>query len=242
MNSHDDYSDELLNAFIDGELDKTETGAILEELRHNEKLSERVTNLQKVRDMVRYAYKDIPQTIQPGLQQQRSFFGNRKIFATAAVMIAGIAMGWNLHQYRQPGNGLLDFASEMQVIAANDNHMNIVLHVTTDDDRKLNTILDQTEKLLDKYQRSEQPVKLDILTNAKGLKLLRANHSPFNQRIKDLQNRFNNLTFKACQTAIARAEKRNGVKIEMLPETVIVPSALSEIMEKKHDGWSYIKI
>ena len=242
MNNHEDYSDEFLNAYIDGELDKSEAGALLEELRYNKELSKRVTDLQKIREMVRYAYQDIPVQLQPESAKQRSVFRNRKFFAAAAVMLVGIAVGWNLHQYRQPANGLLDFASSMQVKAVNDNHMNIVLHVTTDDERKLNTVLNQTEILLDKYQHEKQQVKLDILTNAKGLKLLHAKHSPFNKRISALQERFDNLTFKACKVAIERAEKRLGEKIDMLPETVVVPSALSEIMEKQHDGWSYIKI
>ena len=57
------FSDEFLNAFIDGELDQKETGLILDEIRRNPDLSARITDLQKIREMVRYAYNDIDMPI-----------------------------------------------------------------------------------------------------------------------------------------------------------------------------------
>jgi intracellular sulfur oxidation DsrE/DsrF family protein len=245
MNDKDPYSDEHLNAFIDGELDKPETGQLLDELRYNKQLDERITDLQKIREMVRYAYHEKVPSQNEGKQPLRSPKKSRMALVASVMMLFGTLLGWNLHQQSQSSQGLLEIAEAMQLkapVSAQQNEIRLMLHVTTDDHMKLETVLNETEKFLDASQQGNRKVKLDILTNGKGLKLLAATHSPFENRIKDLQQRFNNLTFKACQNAINRMQKRTGKELKMLPDTVTVPSALGEVMKKQKEGWSYIKI
>lgn len=246
MNNPDDYSDEFLNAYIDGELDKDETGRLLNELRYNKPLSTRITDLQKVREMVRYAYNEKVSPTHKNSTHPTRWNKPKMAFAASILLSLGIALGWSLHLLDQGNRGLLEIAEAIQLkpIAANtSDEIKIVLHVTTDKPHKLDTILKEAEKFLSQNNHSKK-VKMDILTNGKGIKLLQAKHSPYSQRIKDLQKRYKNLTFKACQQALQRAQKRRGnnSKIELLPDTVTVPSALGELMKKQRDGWSYIKI
>jgi intracellular sulfur oxidation DsrE/DsrF family protein len=245
MKNNNDYSDEFLNAYIDGELDPEETGRMLDELRYNEVLSARITDLQKVREMVRYAYHEkVPPT--QGLRVKSSVLKkSRMAFAASIILSLGMALGWGLHLHSQTNAGLLDIAEAMQIkpaASSTNGEIKLVLHVTTDSKHKLRTVLDETEKLLKQYENATQKVQLDILTNGNGLKLLHAGYSPFSQRIKNLQKRYQNLTFKACQNAINRVRQKTGKEIVMLPDTVTVPSALGEIIKKQREGWSYIKI
>ncbi len=245
MNNNDHYSDEYLNAYIDGELDKKETGRLLDELRYNPELDSRITDLQKIREMVRYAYHEkLPPE---GSQLGRSVFAkkSRMAFAASIILSLGVALGWSLHLHSQQANSLLDIAEAMQIKSATTSHadeIKLMLHVTTDNQSKLQTVLDETENFLSQYENMGKKVKLDILTNGKGLKLLQAKHTPFGERIKVLQQRYQNLTFMACQNAIKRVQRQTGKKVIMLPETVTVPSALGEVMKKQQEGWSYIKI
>ena len=245
MMNKEPYSDEYLNAFIDGELDKAETGQLFDELRYNKHLDERITDLQKIREMIRYAYHEkVPAEI--NREKDQSIQKKTRMALVASVMMLfGTLLGWNLHQQSHPSEGLIEIAEAMQFnnsAAAQQDEIRMMLHVTTDNQKKLETVLNETEKFLNESRQSNRKVKLDILTNGKGLKLLTANHSPFEQRIKALQQRYNNLTFMACQNAIKRMQKRTGKKLKMLPETVTVPSALGEVMKKQKEGWSYIKI
>lgn len=246
MNTPQEYSDELLNAYIDGELDKEETGRLLDELRYNTELSTRITDLQKVREMVRYAYHEkVPASTHSDGNTRST--KTKMAFAASILLSLGMALGWSLHLHSQPSHGIMDIAEAIQLAPASthaSDDIKMVLHVTTDKQHKLETILDEAEKFLSQNENNNKKVQMDIITNGKGLKLLQAKHSPFSQRISELQQRYQNLTFKACQKAILRARSRAGKdeKIEMLPETVTVPSALGEIMKKQRDGWSYIKI
>jgi len=245
MNNREHYSDEYLNAYIDGELNKEETGVLLDELRYNPELDVRITDLQKIREMVRYAYHEkLPPE---NKQQKRSVFNkkSRIAFAASIILSFGMALGWSLHLHSQQTNGLLDIAQAMQikpVVANNDDEVKLMLHVTTGDKHKLKIVLDETEKFLSQYEHTNKKVKLDILTNGMGLKLVNADHSPFGARIKALQQRYQNLTFMACKNAIKRIQQKSGKQLLMLPDTVTVPSALGEVMRKQQEGWSYIKI
>ena len=236
------FSDEFLNAYLDGELDPTETGKLLQELRHNTELNTRLAKLKNVREMVRYAYSNIktPYDVDTKPSPRR-----KMMYSLAASFLLGLGMliGWQLHFSTEQQGSLLDIANAMQIPTQNaQGELKLVLHVTTEDRRKLNTVLDEAESLLKEYETGTHKVKLDILTNGKGLSLLRKDKSPFATRIHDLQKRYSNLSFKACQQAINRLKLEKGIQARMLPEAIIVPSALGEIIRKQKEGWSYIKI
>ena len=58
MTHNEDFSDEILNAFIDNQLDHDERVQILSALRHDDALSQRVCDLQKVRSLVQLAFNE----------------------------------------------------------------------------------------------------------------------------------------------------------------------------------------
>jgi len=238
-----EYSDEFLNAWIDNELEQEEAGILVEALRHDPELNARVNELKNVREMVRFAYRDIVSASEKNDLNTQHSKKRFKMLAASLLLITGTAIGWVLHVATQTPASILDIAKAVQLksIPVN-NEINMVLHVTTNDKNKLTTLLDETERLLKKYNHASKKVRLDILTNGPGLQLIKAKHSPFAERIQKLQQQYNNLTFKACSKAIKRLQKKSGGSFEALPDTVVVPSALGEIMKRQGEGWSYIKI
>jgi len=245
MNTFNDYSDEFLNAYIDGELDKEETGLLLNELRYNQTLSQRITDLQKVREMVRYAYHDVLPEINSPQASSKQTSRSKLAVAASIILSLGIALGWGLHIANQSPDGLLHIAEAIQIKSstiADQQETKLVLHVTTNAEHKINTVLDEAEALLESYMSSNKQVKLNILSNGKGLALLQAYHSPYSKRIQALQAKYKNLTFLACQKALNRKRLLTKKQTAIIPEAVIVPSALGEIMKKQQEGWSYIKI
>jgi intracellular sulfur oxidation DsrE/DsrF family protein len=243
MKSEQQYSDEFLNAYLDGELDKKEAGQLIQELRHNDELSNRLRDLQKIREMVRYAYGNLDTPYdQKGGARKTMPIGIA--IAASLILSLGVTLGWVLHSSSSHQPGLLDIANALQINQKGQKNaeMKLVLHVTTSDKRKLDTVLEEAESLLQEYEGGTQKVKLDILANGKGLNLLRSDTTPFAKRIAQLQKQYKNLSFKACQRAINRLKQEKGIRAKMVPEAIIVPSALGEIIRKQKEGWSYIKI
>jgi intracellular sulfur oxidation DsrE/DsrF family protein len=91
--SQQKFSDEFLNAFVDGELAPEEKNRAYLEINQDEALSRQVCELRKLRDMVQFAYKNVPSSSVPA-PVARVYLGN---LAAGIALVLGIAIGWVLH-------------------------------------------------------------------------------------------------------------------------------------------------
>lgn len=57
MDQEQEYSEEMLNAFVDGQLTLEERIRVYDRLQRDEALNRRVCELCAVRDLVRFAYE-----------------------------------------------------------------------------------------------------------------------------------------------------------------------------------------
>lgn len=242
------FSDEILNAFIDGELDIEEREHLLEALSQDGGLSHRVCELQKVREMVQLAYDMVP-------GQERSVIAHAdrrgarlgQALAAGVLIFLGLTLGWmgNAYWNPPPGNGLLTLADSVQkseTVPAENEEWRVMLHVSTDDPAKLEQALKEAEELLESHQRRHSKLRVEVLANAGGLNLLRTDTSPNPRLIQRLQQRYENVSFLACRLALQRLKEEQGLDPELLPGTRTVPSAVAQIIERQGDGWTYIRI
>ena len=237
------YSNEMLNAYLDNELAGEERKRLIEDLRENDGLRHRVCKLEQVRNMVSIAYHDIPDP-ERTLAANTHHFSSLAAIAASIMIVIGMAGGWFGHSYLQKDQSLVQLADSVLLSSAKDTTQpwRVLLHVTSDDPFRLNVLLDETENILREYQNKQQKVAIQILVNGKGLNLLRNDKSPYGKRIAQLQKNYDNLVFMACARAIARVQQKTGKNVQLLPNTQITPSALSEVLNRQREGWTYIKI
>ena len=243
MKRTEHFSDEMLNAYLDGELDKDEQQRLLEALNADQALSQRVCELGRVRSLVQFAYHDVAADTPP--QKPHGPFPRRLLaLAASLTLVAGVTLGWVTHQYYSPQQGLLELASHVELNnqRASAETWRVLLHLTTDNPKRLQVVLDEAETLLAQYAQTNQPLQMQILTNGSGLNLLRADTSAYSQRVRAMQARYKNLVFVACGTAIKRLQEEKKLNVQLLPDVDITPSALGEVMRKQGEGWTYIKI
>ena len=238
------FSDEFLNAYIDNELADEDRQRLIEALRDDDALGQRLCGLRTVRDLVQLGYQQARGEARHEQRQQPASNWSRGI---AALLLLGLGLGagWLTHSSLRQGQSLMDIARTVEVSQAEQAGRDIVrimLHVTTDDRFKLATVLDEAEQLLSAHSEHGQPVQVAILANGNGLNLLRADQSPFAARIQSLKARYENLSLLACGKALQRLTERNGTSPPLLPRTEVVPSALGEIINRRQEGWSYIMI
>lgn len=247
MSQSEKFSDEHLNAFVDGELDDADREQLLDILRHDPLLNARVCDLQKVRELVQHAYRQPPAPPQESHQPQnrgRSRFTSG--IAASIILGLGVALGWGVHEQQQPQGSLLEIAQSMQLTpaqSAEDHSWRVVLHVTTADPYRLKTVLDEAEGLLRQHTVNNHKVAVEVLANGRGLDLLRADISPFAERIRELQSRYDEtLAFKACQNAINRLKLEKNIDVTLIPEAEVVPTAIGEVILRQREGWAYVQI
>ena len=89
--NHLNYSDEHLNAYLDNELAGEERTHLIEELRDNDDLRQRVCKLEQVRNMVSIAYHDLPEPQQKIETHTRRFSSYASIAASVLIMFGLIA-------------------------------------------------------------------------------------------------------------------------------------------------------
>lgn len=244
MTQENDYSDSILNAFIDGELDDRERHDLITDMECDQALNERVLRLRKVRELMRHAYKDVSAPDRSQQHERKSGSLVVNLYVASIVLMVGVFVGWGTQVYFNPNNGLMEFAEiteQNNIINQNEQVTRLMIHVTTDDPVRLDIMLDETEDLLKQYELNKKVLEMSILTNARGINLV-STSTPYAERLHALTERYDNITFNACRETLERLNKDELRNIELLPEAHVVPSAIGEVIKRRQQGWSYIKI
>jgi len=239
MNAKYDISDELLNAYVDGELSTEDQADVVTALRHNPKLSEQLCQLRVLKEMVKVAYQEPPKTYRHQVLDMTWYgFHNSSIAASVLVVVAlflGALGGFQLAKNGEPIHPQL-----IQLNPTAEQNQHILLHIGTNKDERIQLALDNAEHLLSSFAANGKKVEVQILVNAEGIHMLNTDNSPYIGRIQDLSKRFENVAFLACQRSIER-QMLKGVEVHLVKEASVIPEALQAIVNRLENGWVYIR-
>lgn len=240
------FSQEQLNAFVDGELSAEDKEQIFRALGGDEAMNREVCEIRKLKDMLRHAYAEPPPPPSAAQRPRRP----RWLEAAVAVLLlaVGATSGWFGHLATDSGAFTaayqrqdLDAFQTVQLLSAQGKQQNVILHLTTADPHKLQYALDEVESLLQGARAKGLPVKLEVVANDDGLTLLRSQSSPYPERTEQLIQAYDNLTIMACANALNQL-KQQGVDTRLLPHVTTTKSALERVVDRLQEGWLYIKV
>jgi len=243
----ENFSDEILNMFVDGELADEESEAIHAQLLNDAILRERVCQIRAVRELVGYAYHNVP-VLNPDRRRQDA--GISKYFSMIAavfVLFFAVLAGWYGHDYKTHlisaesvrADEVFDYLSKNTQLQHGSRK--IVVHVTTGDIHALRNVLDETQRLISSYKNAGESLNIDVVTYKSGINLLRKGVTPFSKRIAKMSQN-SQIRFYACARSIQKAEDKEGQNIVMLPQVRTDKMAREIIPERIADGWVYIKV
>ena len=240
-------SNELLNAYLDNELDSDERGEIMAALENDKALSNRLCELRNTKELTQFAY-NMPSA---RTRNSSSWRYGRKYAALAVAatlfLAVGTLVGWFAHD--RIGLNFATLPDQQQNVSAlslpalnpEAEKKKVILHVDTAETEKLKAALDSAEDLLTTSAANSIPLELEIIANSKGLNLLRVDTTLYAHRITELSKKYENLSILACNRAIQRLQDQ-GIKVKLVPEAGIAPSALEQIVHRLKQGWVYIKV
>ena len=245
MNASSKYSDEIISAYVDGELEEAERQQLLAAAAGSDELRRRICSATQLKGLVRAAF---PET---GARRSPETAGGRRrigAYGLAASLVLAALAGVLALQRQGPVTGGLPEA--MQTVALNgndgtlprDGRTRVVFHVSSDDPAAARELLDQVEMVLQEYAASNRPLKVEVVANNEGLRLLQQGRSPVAERIRQLDARYQNLLFAACGNTLDRLRRETGEQIRILPQAVIVQSGVSFVARRQQEGWAYIKV
>jgi len=239
-----EISHEELNAFIDGELDLIEKDRLFVALEGDPELAHQLCSLRAVKEMVSHGYAE-PPSAQRNIRPRQ--FAMSHYLATGMVLVLGLAIGWlgrDWNSPQRPAQLTQNHATLLRPVSLagiKPDTRKIVLHVDSDQPVKLKTLLDDVDYLLQHQTAEGQPVQVEVIANNDGLDLLRSDVTPYAARIDKLARQHTNISFIACGQTVRRLTKE-GVKVELLPQAQVAPTAIGQIINRLQHGWTYIKV
>jgi intracellular sulfur oxidation DsrE/DsrF family protein len=236
-------SDEMLGAFVDGQFDGPEWASVASAVEGDESLREEVCRLRALKEMIRHSYA-VPAAA--GRQRDRSA-GPRWLGLVAASLAFAVA-GWFGHaEFSRPP--ALDAASAYALSGdwrslrsdwASLQEGKVLVHVSSAGREALSAAVDEIEDLLREARVSNRRLQVEVVANGPGLDLLRADDAALAGRLVALRRQYPELGFVACNQAIER-RRAAGQPIELVPGTVVAPSALHEVVQRLRSGWIYVR-
>ena len=235
-----DLTPQELHALVDGELPADQQAAALEALRQDPQLAREVCELRQLKAQVQAAYP-----LPPAQEKPRKSRTSRWAVAASlllVMLISGVS-GWQLNEVAISDRlVLVDHDGRGQApAAARDEETRIVIHVSNEDMAAAKDILDEVESLLAAYEEEGRPLRVEVVSNGKGLALLREGLTAHKARIRSLSQRYDNLTFVACLNTIERLRVEKGIEVRLVPEAEVTRSGVARVVKRRREGWTYIK-
>jgi len=239
MSQGTNYSDEQLQAFVDDEINVTDRAEIMEAVRLDDDLACRICELLQMKDTVRLAYREPEQPVSGYMSRQPA--RQWQVPATAAAALLIFAIGTTTGVVMQTYNNGTLIGSGNTVADVDHEMKRVIIHISSAEPQKLDEALTDAEELLVSYKDRPELVQLEVVANTTGLELLRADTSPYPDRIRRMAQQFDNISFLACSRTIEKLRLR-GIDVHLLPEAKTIPGALEEIVDRMQEGWVYIRV
>ena len=229
-----EYSDELLNAFVDDELTVDDKERIYRALEADAGLRQRVDDLRRLKDLTRTAF----QTIEMEPERHRiPVSATRRIGMPVAAGLAVLAVGAVI------GYGIatrLHFSAIGGPVATVAQNIRVMFDLSRDDPQAFGKALDQAEMLL-KIDGAPEPVYVRVIAHLDGLRLLGVD-TAFSERIRQMQIAHpGRLALFGCNTT-KRQWEDTGQPVELLPQVVMVELGIQEVVRSEQQGWTHIHI
>jgi intracellular sulfur oxidation DsrE/DsrF family protein len=236
MRKDSHFSNETIHAFVDGELSAQESAELLQAASLSDELKGRICDAQYVKVSVQAAYPVPDQVEEPlGRPDRRRFIGH--LAATAAGGF-GVFLGMRM----MGGASFTESLDSGQDGVLAGGQARVVFHISSDDLELAEQLFSQVELVLQEFSSRGKAIRVNVVANNQGLRLLQSGRSPFGERIRTMHEKYDNLLFAACGNTMERFRKEYGEEIEVLPEAIVIRSGVTFVSRRQRQGWSYIKV
>lgn len=254
MDMKDRINDEVMNAYIDGELDANDVLWVANTINNVPKLKSRFNELEATRNLYFNAFDCASEPIQSKTvtyQPRRTV--QQIIGATLAASLL-VALGFVAGIYLPADNTVTSHSSQVSnFITMNElaelttlNSPDIrgykaLVHMQKFDNASALHSFKYISAILERARANEINIQIEIIAQGPGLDILRSDTSPVAEEIGHLMMHHNNIVFAACNKAIQRLKLEKGMEANLLPGVTIVPSALDQILSRMQSDWLYVR-
>ena len=242
------YSDEYISAYIDGELDTDECKCILFDEQEDVELAQRVNDARMLKEKVKLSYVDTldnyvikrPFSCTKFVSRHRSLVAGLFIASVISIMLAynlnassDISMAKQLIASTQP-----IFAD--RIVSTVGINQRVVIHVSHYQQSQFEETINTIESLL-QQKSSDKAFSVELVANGQGLKVFDITSSIYAERLSNMAKRFDGLKIIACAKSLADLAS-DGNPVKLMASIIVTPSAAQQIAKRTESGWLYIKV
>lgn len=235
MKDAKDFDEQMLGAFVDGELDAVNRDAVMQAMEIDAGLRDKIYQLRRTRDLMQVGFGDAGQpSTRPARHGQHRFLRSTRQVASIAVLAVTFGAGMLVYHYMEstPSPAVASVSQQQSD--------KLILHVSQSDQRLFEQALDYTEKFLHEHASSGN--EIEVVAHANGLDLLREDLSPLRARINRIIQDYDNVHFIACANAIKQLRAR-GTEPRIIQGVHTDSTAFDHIVSRLQSGeWKYIKV
>jgi intracellular sulfur oxidation DsrE/DsrF family protein len=238
MQKLNDIDDQMLGAFVDGQLDPVHCAMVVKAVEDDPDVRERVYNLRRAKDLMKLGFGNA-QAPTHRLPENRPRTKRRYSFGVAASLVAAV-IGF--------GSGTLGYYTSEQLSAESSNPIaaispdymeRVIIHVNQSDPELFAKTLDYIENFLQQHQA--QQGQIEVIANAGGLDLLRKGVSPFESQVVAMMRDYSNVQFVACANAIQML-RTQGIEPEIIDNVPTEQTSIERIVDRLQGGWAYVRV
>jgi intracellular sulfur oxidation DsrE/DsrF family protein len=248
MKNQEQYSDEHISAYIDGELDNEERARLLFDEQQDPELAQRISESRALKEKVQLAYSDIPSqdsitntfSCAEFISKQRALVaGITVLIITAALFIPAIKNNQDITVAKNLIK-TTEVTSSENISATIGNNKRIVINLSQYQPDTFDNTIDSIEALLLQHDNDES-FSIEIVANKTGLKALDTKTSSHAGRISLLAKRYNSLDVVACVKSMTDLAD-SGNPIKLMKDIILSPSAAEQVATRMADGWMFLKL
>lgn len=230
MSTNNNFSDEHLNAFVDGQLDGAETNRVFEALNRDAELGLKVSELRKLKELVQYAYNnDASAKGRSTAGRSTAQLARSRLISSAlaaSLLAIGVTGGWFWH------NALLT-GGDGSISSSAAKKRGIVVQISENDPAKWDMALTTVKNVRKEFPAENMDI--EIVAYGPGLAMFKKD-TPLDRRLDDAAR--SGVKLLACGNTMKAS---NTTKKELSPSVAVVKAGVVEIMQKQEQGYSYIK-
>ncbi|MCU7884821.1 MAG: hypothetical protein KZQ82_11555 [Candidatus Thiodiazotropha sp. (ex Lucinoma annulata)] len=238
MHEFEHIDDQMLGSFVDGELDASGAQLVLQAMDRDQDVRSRVHQLRRAKDMMKlgFGHAQIPSTVSHGSSQ--SFSRKYGLTLAASIAVLALSMGAGVVGY-QMGTQVDSASRKISVSIPDMQSHRVILHISESNTVHFAKALEYAKTYIEKHQASGG--KVAVVAHSSGIDLMRVGMMGYENRVRQMIDRYDNIHFIACANAI-RALRNQGIEPRMVQHVDTSKPAMDQIIEHIQDGWDYIKV
>ena len=242
MSNFKHIDDQMLAAFVDGDLDDSRMEIVLAAMEAEPEIRERVYQLRCAKDFMRLGFSNATPPSRRAAYSDVNLTRkqNRVVpFARVASVLLLVTATVTAYVGYYSGRWLSDKRAQHTAVQQQSQATRVVLHISRSDPDQFAAVFDYIEDFLRQHDKNGN--QIEVVANAAGLDLIRAGVSPYEERLNAVIGKHQNVHFIACANSI-RSLRKKGVEPRFHEKVRTAKPAFDHIIDRVQDGWTYLKV